>query len=633
MKILCPTDFTRHSDQAAVAADAIASRCGAALEFVHVRESVSQHFHTSDEVTLALTMARGASVRLEERANRFAKEGSSPTWKLLSPNKDESLVSAIVRHATESAADLIVISTHGKSGSRLWPMGSLAAAIVASAPVPVLVVHSSLPFVSWQYEGDPPLEIFVGLDLTDESSQVLKAIEKFRLDSETKITAGYAQQLHSFIGDPLLIDVQTFPEEEKHLKHRLEYLLHRHLKNVKIKASVKSGFYSPAHYLVEMAKEKKADIVVIGTHQKDSLSRLLEGSVSRGVLKNCKTNLLCIPIHPASRKAPDIIPIHTPKPLEKASPILCATDFSERSSEAALAAQALALRFGTEFEIAHVVEDYHVWPGLEEDTIKTIHAGVISRLMEFVDPLTKRGLSPKQSILHPVDHESVAERLIKHLDETRPVMAVISTHGKSEGPWWSIGSTANRIVHESPVPTLIIRKGKVFKRWLETKEKLHILGAIDSEEQIGEVLEWMKHFNDSGSCTLSLAHIDKFHAYYYVPPGTDSKEHNPDDDTLAYQESRMLAQARNVLGNDAEIHVFAKHNWDGIAEELLRVAKEEKIDMMILATRQWHGISRWLSRSITDNLIKHSEMNLLCLPMRSQIMPDDKDITSISHEP
>ncbi len=621
MKILCPTDFTHHSDQAAVAANAIAYRCGASLEFVHVREHVSRHFHTSDEVNLALTIARGASVRLEERANRFSKEGSSPTWKLLSPGKDESLVSTLVRHAIEAQVDLIVISTHGKSGSKLWPMGSLAAAIVAAAPVPVLVVHSSAPFVSWQDEGEPPLEIFVGLDLSDESSQVLKAIEKFKLDHETKITAGYAQQLHSYVGDPLVIDVHIFPEEEKHLKHRLEYLVHRHLGHAKVKAIVQSGFYSPAHYLVEMAKEKKADIIVIGTHQKDSISRLLDGSVSRSVLKNCKTNLLCIPIHVAARKVPKITENYTPVALDKANPILCAVDFSERSSDAALAAQALALRFGTEFEIAHVVEDYHVWPGLEDDAIKTIHAGVISRLMQFVDPLTKRGLSPKQSILHPVDHESVTDRLIKHLDETHPIMAVVSTHGKSEGPWWAIGSTTNRIVHESPVPVLVTRKGNVFKKWIESKKKLHILGAIDSDEQAQEVLRWMKHFNDVGPCALTLIHIDKFHAYYYVPPGSSLKASH--DEALALQEAKMLEQAHHVLGADAEVTALARHNWEGVTDELLRVANKEKIDMMILATHQWHGISRWLSQSTTDDLIKRSEMNLLCLPIRSRTESSD----------
>ncbi len=629
MKILCATDFTHHSDRAAVAANAIAYRCGASLEFVHIRESVSKHFHASDEVTLALTIARGASVRLEERANSFSKEHTSPTWKLLSSENGETLASTLARHATETQVDLIVVSTHGKSGSKLWPMGSLAAAIVAASPVPVLVVHSSEPFVAWKDLGIPPLKLFVGLDLNEESGQVLQALQKFHLDRETKITAGFVQMLHSFIGDPLVIDIQTFPEDEKHLKHRIQYLVDKYLKNTTAEIKVETGFYSPAHYLVEMAKHEDADMVVVGTHQRSGMTRLLEGSVSRGVLRESMTSVLCVPLHQLERKANAMPEPKMIESLDTERSIFCATDFSERSSEAALASQALALRFGTTYEIAHVVEDYHIWPGLPKDAIHTLHAGASSRLKQFVDPLIKRGLSPQQTILDATGHESIADCLLKHLEATQPILAVISTHGKSDDSWFSIGSTARRIAHESPVPVLITRTARPFKHWIESEEKIHILGAIDTDDEAQEVLEWMKHFGDAGPCSFTLAYIDKSHSYYYVPQPLEEQAITDYVDSLTFEECKIREKAKSILGEKADITALAKHNWDGVSDGLLQVAQDAKIDMIILGTHQWHGMRRWLHRSVTTDLINRSEISLLCLPMRPQIIRHDKDISSI----
>jgi nucleotide-binding universal stress UspA family protein len=50
-------------------------------------------------------------------------------------------VQEIVRHAQEAGVDLIILSTHGRTGLRHVLMGSVAENVVRYAPCPVLVVR------------------------------------------------------------------------------------------------------------------------------------------------------------------------------------------------------------------------------------------------------------------------------------------------------------------------------------------------------------------------------------------------------------------------------------------------------------------------------------------------------------
>jgi nucleotide-binding universal stress UspA family protein len=75
----------------------------------------------------ALVLASGAGVPIQSRLIETGKQDAS---------------SAILEEAKRSAADLIVLGTHGRSGLRRLVLGSVAEGVVRHAPVPVLLVHA-----------------------------------------------------------------------------------------------------------------------------------------------------------------------------------------------------------------------------------------------------------------------------------------------------------------------------------------------------------------------------------------------------------------------------------------------------------------------------------------------------------
>ncbi len=138
-RIVCPTDFSDASDVALGAADALAASVGAKVDLLHVwAPPISMAFDAAFVPTPEQIVKYTTDMQqlLHERAARFT---------LPKGRVDTSLVqgvawSDLIAHAQKTAADLIVMSTHGRTGLAHFVMGSVTERVVRASPIPVLVV-------------------------------------------------------------------------------------------------------------------------------------------------------------------------------------------------------------------------------------------------------------------------------------------------------------------------------------------------------------------------------------------------------------------------------------------------------------------------------------------------------------
>lgn len=140
--ILLPTDFSECANYALSYASAFAREAGASIICVHVIEPVVPTVGYSG-VTEPLPMA-DISEQLEESATReLPKIGQQEECSGLAVEQvivHGDAASEIVRVAKERQVDLIVISSHGRTGLGRMLFGSTAEQVVRHAPCPVLVV-------------------------------------------------------------------------------------------------------------------------------------------------------------------------------------------------------------------------------------------------------------------------------------------------------------------------------------------------------------------------------------------------------------------------------------------------------------------------------------------------------------
>ena len=140
-KILAATDFSDPALPAIEAGAMEAHHRKADLTIIHavdlapVMSPFYQDFYGAMPVDLSGQMRKIWQQRLDECVHRFKAQGGG-----LLPNGPA--VPAILKAAAELPAQLLVMGTHGRTGlNRLIALGSVAEAVVRTAPCSVLVVR------------------------------------------------------------------------------------------------------------------------------------------------------------------------------------------------------------------------------------------------------------------------------------------------------------------------------------------------------------------------------------------------------------------------------------------------------------------------------------------------------------
>jgi nucleotide-binding universal stress UspA family protein len=142
-RILVPTDFSKHSDNALRYACAFAEKFGAELILLHVVQDLAWFV---PEALLAAGPLPAAPVEEFAAAARIALQrvvaGLNLPGVAVRPEVVEGVpFDGILRFAKEHEVDLIVMGTHGHTGLAHLLMGSVAEKVVRKAPCPVLTVR------------------------------------------------------------------------------------------------------------------------------------------------------------------------------------------------------------------------------------------------------------------------------------------------------------------------------------------------------------------------------------------------------------------------------------------------------------------------------------------------------------
>lgn len=201
----------------------------------------------------------------------------------------------ILRFAEENAVDLIMMASHGRSGAQRWSIGGVADKILRAAKVPVWLIHAdvekALPYDQW-----PSRALLVALSGSDISAIVIPhaiALAKQKgapMDVvlmevvEPPITPTYYSPEMS--GIPL--NWGQFVEQEiaRSKKAAQEYLnsVEKQFRNEGIKVSSLVLTGKPAEEIVSYTNKNPYTVVIMATHGRTGLSRLIYGSVAESVL-------------------------------------------------------------------------------------------------------------------------------------------------------------------------------------------------------------------------------------------------------------------------------------------------------------------------------------------------------------
>lgn len=141
------------------------------------------------------------------------------------------------------------------------------------------------------------MQILVVVDLSEISSYVVDEAVKF-----AKAAGADAWLLHVAEPEPEFVGTKVDTEEMRDVRAEAFHKEHRHLQQY-AKQFEEAGLKTTAlliqgetvKAILNEAKRLSADIIVMGSHKKGALSRLLLGSTSEGVLHHSAIPVMIIP--------------------------------------------------------------------------------------------------------------------------------------------------------------------------------------------------------------------------------------------------------------------------------------------------------------------------------------------------
>jgi nucleotide-binding universal stress UspA family protein len=207
---------------------------------------------------------------------------------------------------------------------------------------------------------------------------------------------------------------------------------------------------APGPAILHYAEHHDADLIVLGTHGRRGLSRLLLGSTAREVVQFAPCPVLTV------RSDAD----DTGLPHLQGGSLLVAVDFSDSSREALRQAVRLAETFDARIDLVHVIEDLFqpVGVGYTLRSVFEMEPDIESRLEEALH-VFREEVAPDSSRFGRMEvRAGIPTRVLTEVAESfGSRLLVLGTKGLRGFDHLVMGSVAEAVVRTAPCPVLTVK--------------------------------------------------------------------------------------------------------------------------------------------------------------------------------
>ncbi len=270
-RVMCPLDGSELSERALPTAERLAHRFGSELLLLRMVEP-SMPAPAGVMPMLAFRLAetsRQAALPYLERWQKELATRGIPVRALL---KEGGARSELIETVTEQAVDLIVMSSHGRTGGGRFLLGSVAEGVMRHSSCPVLLVRGAE--TAWQ-------RLLVPLDGSPDSLQAI-SVASTLAEPDSQVDLLRCAELE---GIPLSVqERETITEAIK----------------AELEAITVPGAHTTRRVVEGQATgcilAQRADLIVITSHGRTGLKRWLLGSVAEQVARYAESSVLVVPI-------------------------------------------------------------------------------------------------------------------------------------------------------------------------------------------------------------------------------------------------------------------------------------------------------------------------------------------------
>ena len=309
--VLVPIDGSALSEAILPHAIAIARATKSALLLLQVLEPVFEPIfgaigmpeYAEEEQLIEMRDEQLYSIHhyLEKIASQLRADGLEIYTKVIEGNHPATQIIWEAEH--DPLLLMIAMTTHGRRGVLHWLFGSVAAEVVQATPRPLLLLRpqeSDRSFSMPDFNAAVYLNIVVPLDASTFSEQALD--QAADLASATNATL----HLISIVPPPHILPVHIHKEKEPRalmkvlhqteIERRTHYLTqkaeHFREQGLRVQIDVASGH--PAEEILRFSRQHQQTLLVMTTHGRSGLRRILLGSVAMKVVQEAHVPVLLV---------------------------------------------------------------------------------------------------------------------------------------------------------------------------------------------------------------------------------------------------------------------------------------------------------------------------------------------------
>lgn len=304
--ILVPLDGSSLSEHALPLACELALRSGAMLRLVHVHTLSSSPIYSEGQPVIGENLASLSQAHEHaylERIKHQLAAVAGPQLKLTVDVLDRSierivnepLAVFLANYVLTIGVDLVVMTTHGRSGLAHFWLGSVADTLVRQSRIPILLLRPTDG--ATDYAHPPRLKkILIPLDGSSLAEQILApalAVGDLMQAEYMLLNVVKQPNVDSFSW-PLMDywDMETQREMETQATNYLSRVAER-LQSAERQIGTRVLFaQNPASAILEAAQHDAIDLIALATHGRSGWARLTLGSVADKVLRGSRVPVL-----------------------------------------------------------------------------------------------------------------------------------------------------------------------------------------------------------------------------------------------------------------------------------------------------------------------------------------------------
>ena len=293
------------------------------------------------------------------------------------------------------------------------------------------------------------MRILVPLDISDIANVVLRVVKKIALAHRGEVVLFHAVSPAIYIPYPEsltvdVIDLKVMQEIEEKKREEAEEKLRGFvdfLKPVDARVVVEVG--DPRDLILEMEDREDPDLVVMGSHKKGLVEKILIGSTTEKVVKHSFRPILVV---------------KGSEPTFEGR-VLIAYDFSKTSERTVEFALNFLKPFKVKVELLHIDEPFDV--PVVERIGKAIYQRFREEKKKYMDSIRERfleaGFEPEVTF---VDNKDPAGGIVEIVSERQDVdLLIMGSRGLSGLKRIILGSTSTEVLRRVEVPILVYKDG------------------------------------------------------------------------------------------------------------------------------------------------------------------------------